>query len=96
MKNLENEDLENVLTNDLTLVDYYAEWCMPCQMLSEELNKLESVKVIKVNTDLHQDLSRSKGVMSIPYVEIYKNKELLNSFTGFKTKTEIEKILKNM
>lgn len=96
MKNLENENLEDVLTNDLTLVDYYAEWCMPCRMLSEELNKLDSAKVIKVNTDLHQDLSRSKGVMSIPYVEIYKDKELLNSFTGFKTKSEIEKMLKNI
>lgn len=96
MKILENENLEDVLTNDLTLVDYYADWCAPCRMLSEELNKLESAKVIKVNTDFHQDLSRSKGVMSIPYVEIYKDKELINTFTGFKTKSEIEKILKEI
>ncbi|MDD2409213.1 MAG: thioredoxin family protein [Bacilli bacterium] len=96
MKILENENLEDVLTNDLTLVDYYADWCAPCRMLSEELNKLDSAKVIKVNTDLYQDLSRSKGVMSIPYVEIYKDKELINTFTGFKTKTEIDKILKEI
>ncbi|MDD4705808.1 MAG: thioredoxin domain-containing protein [Bacilli bacterium] len=96
MKNLENENLEDVLTNDLTLVDYYALWCMPCRMLSEELNKLNSVKIIKVNTDLYQDLSRSKGVMSIPYVEIYKDKKLISTFTGFKSKFEIEKILKEI
>ena len=93
---LGNEGLENVLTSDLTIVDYYAQWCAPCRMLSEELSKIDSAKVIKVNTDEHQDLSRSKGVMSIPFVEIYKDKELKTTFTGFKTKSEIEKILKDI
>lgn len=96
MINLGNENLKDILTNDLTIVDYYADWCAPCRMLSEELNKIDSAKVIKVNTDQHQDLSRSKGVMTIPYVEIYKNKELKNTFTGFKSKLEIEKILKEI
>ncbi len=90
---LETGNLEDILTDEVTIVDYYAEWCMPCRMLLEELQDLKGAKVIKVNTELHQDLSRSKGVMSIPYVEIYKNKNLVTSFVGFKTKNEIEKIL---
>lgn len=96
MIKLESGNLEDVLTNDLTIVDYYADWCAPCRMLSEELNKIDSAKIIKVNTEIHQELSRSKGVMSIPYVEIYKNKELKTTFVGFKTKSEIEKLLKEI
>ena len=96
MIHLENDDLESIIENGNYLVDFYAEWCGPCKMLGEELEEMKDVKIIKIDTDTHEDLAREHGVMSIPYVEIYKNKELVTKFIGFKTKDEIEEILKNL
>lgn len=90
---LSGQNLEDVLTDELTLVDFFANWCGPCKMLSLELEEL-NVKIIKVDTDTHSDLAQAHGVMSIPQVEIYKNKEKVDSFIGYKTKDEIKEILK--
>lgn len=100
MEFLSGQKLEDVLGDNITIVDYFASWCGPCQMLSLELEDLlereESLKIIKVDTDIHQDLAREKGIMTIPFVEIYKNKKLVTTFLGFKTKEEINEILKNL
>ena len=65
-------------------------------MLGMELEEIKDVKIIKVDTDTHQELAQSKGILSIPFVEIYKNQKLVGSFMGFKTKREIEEILKKL
>lgn len=100
MEFLSGQNLEDILGEDITIVDYFANWCGPCQMLSLELEDLltrdNSLKIIKVDTDKHQELSREKGIMSIPFVEIYKNKKLATTFLGFKTKEEIEEIIKSL
>lgn len=91
---LDKQDLMEEMTDEVTLVDFFANWCGPCKMLGEELEEMKDVKIIKIDTDTHEDLAREHGVMSIPYVEIYKNKELVTKFIGFKTKDEIEEILR--
>ena len=93
---LSGQKLEAVLTNDITIVDFFAEWCGPCKMISAELEKMENIKIIKVNVDDHEELAQTHGVMSIPTVEIYKNKEMVERFIGFKTKEEIEEIIMNL
>ncbi|NLL01603.1 MAG: thioredoxin family protein [Mollicutes bacterium] len=100
MEYLSGQNLEDVLDVNVTLVDYFASWCGPCQMLSLELEDLsereDNLKIIKVDVDNHQELAQSKGIMSVPFVEIYKNKKLITSFLGFKTKEEIQNILKEI
>ncbi|MDD4188263.1 MAG: thioredoxin domain-containing protein [Bacilli bacterium] len=100
MEFLSGQKLEDVLGSDITIVDYFASWCGPCQMLSIELedllNREDDIKIVKVDTDKHQDLAREKGIMSIPFVEIYKHKKLATTFLGFKTKEEIEEIIKSL
>ncbi len=97
MKYLSGEKLEDIITNEVTLVDYYADWCGPCRMLSDVLEDLkDTVKIIKVNTDDHPELSQTKGVMTIPFVEIYKDKEVKTTFIGFKNKEEIKKMLEEI
>ncbi len=89
---LSNQSLEDVLTDELTIVDYFANWCGPCKMLGLVLEELDC-KIIKVDVDMHQELAQKHGVMSIPTVEIYKDKKMVSSFIGYKTKEEIEEIL---
>ena len=95
IKYLENEKLDDLLTDDITLVDFYADWCGPCKMLGSVLEELDK-NIIKINVDTHQELAQSFGVMSIPTVIIYKNKKEVNKFIGFRSKEEINDILKEL
>lgn len=90
---LSNQNLEDVLTDELTIVDYFANWCGPCKMLGLVLEELDC-RIIKVDVDMHPELAQKHGVMSIPTVEIYKDKKMVSSFIGYKTKEEIEEILR--
>lgn len=94
---LSNQKLEDVITEELTIVDYFANWCGPCKMIGLVLEELSvDCKIIKVDVDNHQELAQKHGVMSIPTVEIYKNKKLVTHFIGYKPKEEIEEILNNL
>ena len=90
---LSNQELDDVLTDDLVVVDYFASWCNPCKMIGMELEEIEHIKIIKVDVDTHAELARTHGVMSFPTIEIYKGKTMVSSFIGYKTKDEIMKIL---
>mgnify|MGYP003516504510 FL=1 len=92
---LSGQTLEEVLTEEITLVDYFANWCGPCKMIGMELEELTNTHIIKVDVDTHEELAKTHGVMSIPTIEIYKNKELVKTIIGYKTKDELEQIIKN-
>lgn len=91
----DSDRLDTALTDDITVVDFFATWCGPCKMLGMELENLNN-KVLKVDIDKHRDLAIEHGVMSVPTVEIYKNKQKVASFIGYKSKDEIEEILRTI
>ncbi len=69
------------------LVDFWAEWCGPCRMLGPVLEKLELAyegrfRLVKVNTDLEQDLARRFRVSGIPDVKLFINGAVRDQFTG--------------
>ena len=69
---------EAVKANPVMLVDFWAEWCGPCKMLSPAIEELSSqyegrALVAKVNVDESPDLARRFGVMSIPTVVVLKD-----------------------
>ncbi|HIZ16211.1 MAG TPA: thioredoxin [Firmicutes bacterium] len=83
----------------LVLVDFYADWCMPCKMLSpilEELSEeIDDVKIVKVNTDKNQELASSFGIMSIPTLLFVKDGKVIDTMVGMRPKEELERVIKS-
>lgn len=86
---------EEVLKADKpVLVDFYATWCGPCQIMSPIIDEIaeenaDTLKVGKVNIDENQDLAIKYNVMSIPTIIIVKNGKVEKTFVGVTDKNEI-------
>ena len=79
-------EFEQEVQGELVLVDFYADWCGPCQMLApnlETLAKNDGVKVVKVNVDEIPDLARQFRIMSIPTLMLFKNGKLDKKVLGY-------------
>ena len=77
------------------LVDFYADWCGPCKMLSPIMDEISKEKtVFKINVDDEQDLAMEYGVMSIPCVIAFKDGKEVNRSVGLKSKDDILGLLK--
>lgn len=80
------------------LVDFYADWCGPCQMQGPIVEKLakenDSFKVGKVNVDEQQELAMEYGVMSIPTLMVVKNGEITYKETGVLQENAILDLMK--
>ena len=95
IKYLNDEKLETLIGDGITIVDFYADWCGPCKMLGSVLEQT-NYDVVKINTDTHHELAQKFGVMSIPTVFIYKDGKECIKFIGFRSANEIEEMIKNL
>lgn len=80
------QEFNNLINDDFVLVDFYANWCGPCKMLSPVLEELENsrgIKVVKIDVDKNEEIARNYGVMSIPTLIIFKNGELNDKKVGY-------------
>ena len=90
-----NFDTE-VLQSDLPVfVDFYADWCGPCKMMSPVIDKLAEefagrIKVGKVNVDEYGDHAVKYGIMSIPNMVFFKNGEVVDRIVGAIPKPQIQ------
>lgn len=96
IKYLEQENLSDLVSSGVHIVDFYADWCGPCKMLGSVLEGLENVSIIKVNTDTHPELAQQFGVMSIPTIVFFKDGKDVRKEIGFKPKEELERILSEL
>ena len=86
---------DQVLTSDKpVIVDFYADWCGPCKMLSPVLEQLATehseVKITKVNVDEEPALAERYRVRGIPYVALFKDGKLASQVIGYKPKAALE------
>lgn len=80
------------------LVDFYADWCGPCQMQGPIIDKVasenDSFKIGKVNVDEQQELAMEYGVMSIPTIMVMKNGEITYKESGVLQENAILDLMK--
>ena len=77
------------------LVDFWAEWCGPCKMLTPVLDELATeydgkVKIAKVNIDDHQNLAAQYRVTAIPTLLVFKNGQVMEQMVGAKSKRDLK------
>ena len=79
------------------LVDFWATWCGPCQMLSpivdEVAEERDDIKVGKINVDEQMELAQKYGVMTIPTLLVIKNGEIANKHIGALSKSGVIELL---
>lgn len=92
--NLDKENFKELI-KEKVLVDFYADWCGPCKMMTKSLEKAESeLQVVKVNVDTFEKIAREYGVMSIPTLILFENGEEVKRNVGFLDKDRLEEFLK--
>lgn len=95
-----NFDKEVLQAKETVLIDFWASWCVPCQMLSPTVDEIAEegrpgLKVCKVNIDEQPALADRFGVMSIPTLVVLKNGEAVASSVGVRPKSAILQLLEN-
>ena len=98
MKVIESvKEFDEAIKGDKVLVDFYADWCGPCKMISpilEQVEKEEDVTVVKVNVDELQDLAMQFGVMTIPNLKLFEKGKIKNENVGLMSKEEVKSFIK--
>ncbi len=92
------KDFDGKTKEGKVLVDCYAPWCGPCRMLGpviEEVAKENTeYKFYKLNVDDAEEVAIKFGIMSIPTILIFENGELKTKEVGFRSKSELDNLLK--
>ncbi|MBR3133442.1 MAG: thioredoxin [Clostridia bacterium] len=100
VKKIEEKDFEVVIKNEdkKVLIDCYADWCGPCQMLGPVIeglsDEIDSVEFYKLNVDEAMEVASKYQIMSIPTLLIFEKGNLKETLVGFKTADELREILK--
>lgn len=80
-------------SKEIVLVDFFATWCGPCQMLTPVIESIalefkDKVKVIKIDVDQSQDIATKYNVASIPTVILFKEGKIIDTIIGFRQKED--------
>ena len=94
--NFKQEVLESGIP---VLVDFWAEWCMPCHMVAPIVGEIAreyqgKLKVCKLNVDEARNTASVYGIMSIPTLAVFKSGKVVNKSVGVLPKSELERAIK--
>jgi len=96
-----NFDQEIFKDSGLALVDFWAPWCGPCQIMGPIIEELAKefegkAKIGKCNVDENGEIAAKLGVMSIPSLKIFKDGKVVKEFTGVQAKDVLAKALEEI
>lgn len=94
----QNFDKEVIESSLPVMVDFWAEWCAPCRIVSPIIEEIAGefegkVKVGKLNVDQNQATAQSFGIMSIPTVLVFKDGQVVKTLVGARNREEYKKVI---
>lgn len=91
---LQGREFDSVIEKGIVLVDFYADWCGPCNILAPVLDNIAAsnpeLTILKVNVDEHPDLAEKHGVLSIPTLLFIKDGQTTDSSIGVVSENVIQ------
>lgn len=98
VKEINDKDYEKLIKKGKVVIDCYAPWCGPCKMISPIIDKIseemKEVTFYKINVDEAEKITTDYDIMSIPTILIFEDGELKNKVVGFRSKSELEELIK--
>jgi thioredoxin 1 len=94
----QNFEAEVLKSSTPVLVDFWAEWCMPCRMLTPTIEKIAKdyagkVKVGKLDTDANRDVAAKYSISAIPTVILFKEGQVAQKFVGLRQEKDFKAAL---
>jgi thioredoxin 1 len=98
---LNEKNFAETIKTGITLVDFWAEWCMPCRMqgpIMEEVAKEigNDAKICKLNVDHNRNVSEEFGITGIPSILIFKDGEVVKQFVGVQSGSTLISAIKTL
>ena len=98
VKIVDSKSFDEAVKEGVVLVDFYADWCGPCKMLSPVLDELAEdlagkATVVKVNVDSENALAAKYGVQSIPSLKVFKDGVVVDETMGFQPKQKLAELV---
>jgi thioredoxin 1 len=94
----QNFDAEVLASTEPVLVDFWAEWCMPCVMLGPTIDQIAKdyagkAKVGKLDIDSNRTVVQKYAIEAVPTILIFKNGEISRKFVGIKSEADLKKAI---
>lgn len=97
MIHLEKDNLDELIKEGTHLLDFYAEWCGPCKMLTPVLEMVsDKINIIKIDIDEFPKLTSEYRIMSVPTLIFFKDGKKVKEIVGFQTEEELLEIINEM
>ena len=98
MEELNSANFEDKTAQGKVVIDYWAPWCGPCQMIAPYVEKLAKdyngkLKVCKLNVDEAPEVATHYAIMSIPAIMLFKAGNVMSTRVGVMSKKELEKFI---
>ncbi len=96
---ISSKEFDNFIKKGIVLIDFFADWCMPCLMMSPVMDELSErlkgkIKIGKISVEENQKLAQKFNVSSIPNFVLFKDGKTIDRFVGSMSSEDLEEKLK--